>query len=171
MTTTTKDKEIASVPEAARAAYTCIHHFQLADPLNTGSIAVYCSKCGTTAEGNKIIPPVAYASGIKPQPEKTDWKKDFEEKHWGAMFESGDYDKLLIDISNLLLTERQKLRQEILGIVEGMKIKRPVISEDTPRVVGGIDWKVGDRLYTDLTEGQEGHNNALSTLAEKLKQL
>ncbi len=51
------------VPEAARKAFTCFHDFKPVDPLDTTSIAVYCHKCGTTVEGNEIIPPVAYSLG------------------------------------------------------------------------------------------------------------
>lgn len=54
-------REPQDVPEAARKAFTCFHDFKPADPLDTTSISVYCAKCGTTVEGNKIIPPVAYS--------------------------------------------------------------------------------------------------------------
>ena len=49
------------VPEAARKAFTCKHEFEDFNPLNIKSIVQYCFKCGTSVDGAKIIPPVAYA--------------------------------------------------------------------------------------------------------------
>lgn len=48
-----------------------------------------------------------------PMPNQTpEWEKHFS-KYWGAMFESGDFDALMIDIRDLLSSQRQELLEKV----------------------------------------------------------
>ena len=58
-------QEPKDVPEVSRKAFTCRHDFKIFDELDKESIDVYCNKCGTTVDGAKIIPPVAYTQEPK----------------------------------------------------------------------------------------------------------
>ena len=49
------------------------------------------------------------------------WKEDFEKKHWGAMFECGDYETLLDDVSAIITEAVRRRDAELLEKVEGMK--------------------------------------------------
>ncbi len=43
------------------------------------------------------------------------WKKEFEKKHWGAMFESGDYDALIADIETEIIEKLIDEMREVLN--------------------------------------------------------
>lgn len=62
-----RERQKQEVPEAARAAFTCVHEFKRWIEDGVDDISVYCHKCGTTVEGAHIIPPVAYAVPSQPQ--------------------------------------------------------------------------------------------------------
>ena len=126
-----------NVPEAARAAYTCLHEFKVYDPLNKEDISVYCFKCGTTVNGMKIIPPVAYSKGFDcgptclihkcapcpcgaDRPTALDWESQFQ-KAWNHVkgfcnaledLDGQEYMKALI--KSLLSQKTEEVRNKIV---------------------------------------------------------
>lgn len=105
-----------SVPEAARAAYTCFHKFEPADPLDTISIRLYCSKCGTTVEGNKIMPPVAL---VKPQDPES-WAKGFDKICTQDGYKTTL--EILVAVKSFIHSLLQSERQKLVEKLEGMKV-------------------------------------------------
>lgn len=123
-TNSTPKSELESVPEAARAAFICRHEFKKFDVLDTTDISVYCFKCGTTVEGNKIIPPVAYS---KSESGLVDWETVFY-LHMGRMFGLNNiqgggllepsYRFLKSFISKLLEAQRKELDEARKAVVQ-----------------------------------------------------
>ena len=127
------------VPEAARKAFTCFHDFKPVDPLDTTSIAVYCHKCGTTVEGNEIIPPVAYSLGTDKGELPEEWEKKIQtgyekliaiihEAHDNGLI-SGRLYKKFGDTFNEIVRSHLNSRElppaigvsQVIKMVEGMK--------------------------------------------------
>ena len=103
-------------------------------PLEVGEKIEYLSTNGDlySATNNKTYkrvgdnweevstPPLEVKEGSK-DIEWDNWEVEFEKKHWGAMFECGDYDALIDDIRSLLSQQEAKIKREFMEMVEGIK--------------------------------------------------
>lgn len=79
-------------------------------------VYIDCHKHGKTEITNDLV-----CSKCKPEQLEPEWEKDFN-KYYGLMFEAGDYEQLVNDISSLLLKQKQKDYEEIERMIEGKKI-------------------------------------------------
>lgn len=69
------------------------------------------------------------------------WEEEFEKKHWGAMFECGDYEKLLDDIRSIIAKERA------IAENEGARQERQIISLNLAATYGTAFRKDGVGFY------------------------
>jgi hypothetical protein len=97
-----------------------------------------------------------------PKPPLPSWEEKFEKKHWGAMFEDGDYNSLIADIRTLLATQKEALAEKVtrFEVIDYTKANK-----DVARVLVKYDVKVelsyqdDDRTLKVFLSDQEPINN------------
>jgi len=90
---------------------------------------------------------------------KENWEEEFEKKYWGAMFECGDYEKLVDDIRVLI---NSRIREELEGVSIGIEVLKNTSQSGEIKYRNGL-WKA--EAY------KEAYSNSLDIINNRLKEL